>query len=235
MSDLGRASGGELQVGLPAWKWGQDLCAPFVEQLPVSGASICVIGVSENQLTVCTSDAVAARLDQMQFDLGEGPRTEVSRTGRPVLCADVRAEPHPQWPVFGAAAAALDVGALFAFPILMGAVQLGVVDLYRDTAGGLDRDTVRHALYLARTAAARSVGAAMRSAEQPDSPEVKRAPALRREVHQATGMILIQLDTTATDAFAVLRAFAFANDRTVAEIAHDVLAGVIDFSQLPSE
>lgn len=70
---------------------------------------------------------------------------------------------------------------------------------------------------------------------QPDSHEVKRSPERRREVHQATGMILIQLDTTATDAFAALRAYAFASDRTVNEIAHDVLTGVIDFRQLPAQ
>ena len=48
-------------------------------------------------------------------------------------------------------------------------------------------------------------------------------------------MILIQFDITATDAVAALRAHAFASDRTVVEIAHDVLAGIIDFRQLPTQ
>lgn len=235
MSDLRPAPDGVLEVGLPGWRWGPDLCAPFVEQLPVSGASICVIGSGKNQSTVCTSDALSARLDQLQFDLGEGPRAEVIRTGRPVLCADVQNETHPDWPVFGSAAIELGIGALFAFPIMMGAARLGVVDLYRETAGDLEIHTVRHALFLARMVATRTVDVAVRSAALSDVLEVKRSPGLRREVHQATGRIMVQLDTTATDAFAALSAYAFATGRTVDETAHDVLLGNLDLRERSHE
>jgi len=46
-------------------------------------------------------------------------------------------------------------------------------------------------------------------------------------------MILVQLDTTATDAFIRLRAHAFASGRTVEDIAHDVVTRVLDFRDLP--
>lgn len=235
MSNLTPASDADLQVGLPTWRWGRDLCAPFVQQLPVSGASICVIGAGGHQSTVCTSDVMTEKLDQLQFDLGEGPRWEVMRTGSAVLCPDVRADAHPHWPVFGAAAGALGVGALFAFPIMMGAVRLGVVDLYRTEAGGLDRDTRRRAIVLARMVAARAVSDAVRTADHPDAVPEQASAALRREVHQATGMILIQLNTTATDAFALLRSYAFTTNRTVAALAHDVVTGLIDFRQVFAE
>jgi AmiR/NasT family two-component response regulator len=59
------------------------------------------------------------------------------------------------------------------------------------------------------------------------------APALRREVHQATGMILVQLNTSATIAYSRLQAYAFAEGRTVQSVAHDVVARVLTFEDRP--
>ena len=63
--------------------------------------------------------------------------------------------------------------------------------------------------------------------------ESAAAPALRREVHQATGIVLVQLDTTATVAYARLQAYAFANGRTVLTVARDVVAGSLTFEETP--
>jgi AmiR/NasT family two-component response regulator len=59
------------------------------------------------------------------------------------------------------------------------------------------------------------------------------SPALRREVHQATGVILVQLDTTATIAFSRLQAYAFAQGQTVQSVSHDVVTGELTFEDLP--
>ena len=166
MTDAFQAWGRTPPAGIPEWEWGEDLCAPFVDLLPVSGASISIFRRGGNSTTVCTSDPLAQRLDAMQFGLGEGPRWVVARTGKPSISADVAHESHPDWPVFGAAIAALDVGALFAFPILTGPVLLGVVDLYRRTPGPLDREATSQALSLARKVAAPAVQEALRSAAE---------------------------------------------------------------------
>jgi AmiR/NasT family two-component response regulator len=52
-------------------------------------------------------------------------------------------------------------------------------------------------------------------------------------VHQATGMILVQLDTTATIAYSRLQAYAFAEGRTVLSVARDVVTGTLAFDNLP--
>lgn len=220
-------------AGVPGWEWGDDLCAPFVELLPVSGASISVFRDGGNPSTVCSSDAVAARLDAMQFALGEGPRWEVARTGQPAISADVTHDPHPEWPIFGAKIASLGVGALFAFPIMTGAVMMGVVDLYRRTPGILDPTATSAARSLARRVATPAVLEALRSAELHPSTERTRAPALRREVHQAVGMVFVQLEVTTSEALALLRAHAFATDRTLEDVARDVVDRRIDFRHLP--
>jgi hypothetical protein len=52
----------------------------------------------------------------------------------------------------------------------------------------------------------------------------------RREVHQATGMVLAQMHITPAEALLVLRGHAFASGRTVLEVAADVIDRRLDFS-----
>ena len=209
----------------------KSLCAPFVELLPVTGVSISVFDEEGRQSTICASDPTAARIDELQFELGEGPHWAALSQARPVMVSDVRADSRDEWPVFGGAILELEVGALFAFPMVMGAVTVGVIDLYRTDAGSLDVADVATARALAAGTARRAVNQAIHSAGD-DTFDDTTAPATRREVHQATGIILVQLDVTATEAFFRLRAFSFANGRTVHDVAHDVVSGDIDFRLL---
>jgi hypothetical protein len=59
-------------------------------------------------------------------DLGEGPCRTALSSAAPVLIPDMRStETHQQWPRFGRETASLNVGALFAFPMLIGISGLG--------------------------------------------------------------------------------------------------------------
>jgi hypothetical protein len=51
-------------------------------------------------------------------------------------------------------------------------------------------------------------------------------------VHQAAGMVSIQLDITVGDALARLRAHAFGVDTSITEVSHDVVSRRLDFSSL---
>lgn len=215
----------------PPRQAGEDLCKRFVELLPVTGVSISVIGRS-GQSTIGASDPIAARVEEMQFELGEGPHKEALRTGQPVLVPEMRGRDHSRWPVFGAAARELEIGALFAFPLVMGAVTIGVVDMYRSTPGTLDTRAVSVALSLAASTAGPASRLAAQSAGQ-DAPTTGVAvPEIRREVHQATGMILVQLEMTATEAFSRLQAHAFSSGRTIQYVAHEVVMRRLDFRDL---
>lgn len=209
-----------------------DLCAPFVAALFVSGASVSVVDHLGHQSTVCASDSLAARAESLQFELGEGPRWEALRTGRPVLCMDItRGEPSA-WPMFTESARALGIAAVFAFPMKLGAATVGVVDMHSLTPRRLDAHQVSLASSMADRIAAAAVGIALRAADEAASHEHELARSLRREVHQATGMIQAQLDLNATDAFARLRSHAFATGTPIETIAADVVARRLDFSSL---
>jgi ANTAR domain/GAF domain len=213
-----------------------NLCGLFVDSLSIDGASISVFDNAGRQVTVCATNPLAARLDELQFELGVGPSWEAMHTNSRVLVQDVT-EPGPNVPpLFGAALKALDVRALFAFPMVLGAVVVGVVSLHRERAVLLNNHELEHAATLVGSVTASAVRLALRTAAMDaDSTTTVFGPAMRREVHQATGMILVQLDVSATEAFLRLRARAFATSRSIQDVAHDVVTHVLDFRDLPND
>lgn len=206
-----------------------ELCRPFLSALPISGASIAAISAAGSRSTLASSDEVAARIDELQFELGEGPQLVAFQSGDAILIPDVAQVDHDAWPIFGAALSELPVRALFSIPMKMGAVTVGVASLYRRHPGGLSHDQEISALAIASAIAITSAERAILFAHEDGPAESAATPASRREVHQATGMILVQLDTTATIAYSRLQAYAFATGRTVQSVAHDVVLRKITF------
>lgn len=208
-----------------------DLCRPFVQNLPVSGASVTVVNASRSQHSVCSSDSIASRVDELQFEFGEGPQWKAVASGELVVVPDTESDPHSDWPIFGSAIRQLAVGALFAVPMRMGAVTVGAVTLYRRLPGDLSPEQCSSALAIASAIASAAVYRAMRSAMDDDAHESPMSPAFRREVHQATGMILVQLNTTATAAYSRLQAYAFAHGRPIQDVARDVVNRDLTFEE----
>lgn len=207
---------------------GTTLCEPFVRVFPVSGASVSLL-VTDGSSTVCASDDIAARIDELQFDLGEGPCWDALASREPVLrpsTTDARVE----WPAFGEALAndggTAAVASVFAFPLAIGSLDIGAIDLYSVTPAVLDDGQVEGAGSMATIASWQVLRRVLGDSDGHDA-----APAhSRREVHQATGMVLAQLGVTAEEAGLLLRAHAFATGRPVRELAADVVARRIDFS-----
>ena len=120
-----------------------------MEQLGISGAGISIVTRAGNRGAVCSTDETAAGIEDLQFTLGEGPCIDAVHAGAPVLVPDLqhsedlRAE---RWPAFLPGAIAAGVRAVFAFPLQIGAITIGALDLYRSSPGPLqDRRGVRRA------------------------------------------------------------------------------------------
>lgn len=207
------------------------LCTGFLKTLPISGAAISVFAGLAPETMVCASDAVSARIDELQFDLGEGPRWEALQTRRPVLLPDVRGGPHAAWPVFAKSIVELDVAAIFVFPLALGALDIGVVELYSSDSGPLSPAKHSAALQLADAATWQLLRQLLTlpAGDGTDAPP-DGSPLSRREVHQATGMVLAQAGMSARDALLLMRAHAFAHGRTVREVARDVVNRTLDFT-----
>ncbi|MCU1551653.1 MAG: antitermination regulator [Glaciihabitans sp.] len=209
------------------------LSALFVAELPVTGASISVITHGRSQSTISASDLLAAKLDEIQFALGEGPHWDAQQSGLPVMVSDILVDGRAEWPTFNGAVASLGVRALFAFPLYLGAVTVGVADLYCSSPGPLGDRAVETATMLCRAVVAPALKHAIRLADEHDVGQTGLAVEMRRDVHQATGMILAQLGISATEAFVRLKAHAYSSGTTLQQAAEDVVGRRIDFRDLP--
>ena len=206
---------------------GQKLASPFLDLMPISGVAISVLDREKKASVIHASDDTAARLEEIHFTLGEGPLFDCFATARPVLVPSVGAD--RRWPIFTSHANELTAGGLFLFPLTLGAACVGTVLCYRGIAGALDGDSIETGSNLARAVS----GPALRRAIQlaGDENADRNTPIeMRREVHQATGMMLVQLDISATDALARMRAYAFSHGISLREVARNVVTRRLDFS-----
>jgi hypothetical protein len=213
------------QAALPA-----RLCEECLSALPISGVGLALMTVDgPSGVVLGATDGPAAQLEELQFTLGEGPCVEASRTGRPVLQPDLAATGPARWPRFVAALADLGVCAIFAFPLRVGAIRIGVLDLYRDVPGGLTNVELSDALAYADAATVVLLHLQNQSDHDRAHAGLARPIEDRAEVHQATGMISVQLGVSLAVALLRLRAHAYATERRVSDVAADVVGRRLRF------
>jgi GAF domain len=191
--------------------------------LPITGASLSWLTDNGQRGLLAATDLTAELVEELQFSLGEGPCIESSRSGRPVLLPDLTRLASQQWPAFTASALSAGIAAIFAFPLQVGAISLGVMDLYRDVVGPLSVADIAQAAAFA-TAGTIVLLDLQASTESPDMHPLLAASLVgRAEVHQATGMIAVQMDVDLRTALVLLRARAYAANRDIIDLAHDVV------------
>jgi hypothetical protein len=224
--------------------WGQVAAHAAADGRRVSAADVCAVAVGSAQLAgawlaaarggdpdflMCVTGPVSEQLAELQLTLGEGPCHDVLASAAPVLAADLGdAEFTRRWPGFTPAARQLGAGAVFAFPLTVGAIRAGVLGLYRGSPGPLPDRQLGDLLILADAATVLLLGSAHGDAEDGDGATLDgQAPDLalhRAEIDQATGMLTVQLGVSAAEAFARLRAYAYSQGRRLADVAGDVVA-----------
>lgn len=171
--------------------------------------------------TISATDDLAARIIESQLDIGEGPCWDAHRTQAAVIVHRLGDEPTTRWPAFRPLIADLHVAAIYSFPLMIGALRIGAVDLYAETPDALPPGAIAEATELTDHAAAGVLEHVLR--HQDDDPN-EDGPFSRREVHQATGMVIAQLRVAPSHALLMIRAHAYASGRTVRETAADITA-----------
>ncbi|HZC51732.1 MAG TPA: GAF and ANTAR domain-containing protein [Mycobacterium sp.] len=210
------------------------LCSAAVRTLPIAGASLALMSEGQHRGLVAASDDVASRLDDVQLTLGEGPSVDAFSRRHPVLVddlADIGIE--TRWPAFAGAAAGMGARAIIALPLQIGAISLGVLTMYRGDPGGLSGEELAQALRVADAAAYALLDLAVPSVDSGSPNGTAQhdghdgpidAFFVGAEVHQASGMLMVQLGVPIEVALARLRAYAFAQDRPVRDVARDVVS-----------
>lgn len=209
----------------------RSVCALCVNLLPVSGAGVTVLskfggnGDDVQRGLVHATNEISRGLEDVQFTVGEGPCIDAFATGGPILINDLAAE-TARWPGFAPAAMELGAAALFSFPLEIGVVRLGSLDLYRDAPGPLTGAMLSDALLLTDLTTQTIVQDLDRHATE----DLSWLADPHAQVHQASGMVEAQLDTTAEVALLRLRSYAYRQALPVTEVARQVVNRELRFT-----
>jgi GAF domain-containing protein len=199
-----------------------SLCVASAAAIGVAGAGVILMSGGRALGNVCVSGSMTAAAEEVQYTLGEGPCVDAYHTKAPVLAPDLEHD-GDRWPGFRVGAARAGVRAVFGFPLLIEAVCFGALNLYHDRPGPLTADQFADAL--AHVASRTVLG--WQSVAGPGSLawQLEHVPMHRAVVHQAAGMVSVQAAVPIPDAVVMLRAYAFAEDRPISEVAASIVNG----------
>ncbi|EWM10729.1 GAF and ANTAR domain-containing protein [Kutzneria sp. 744] len=212
-AEIAAAAGGDA-VAL------RHVCWACAAVLGVDGVSLCVIGDLGAAEPVHATDDVAERVLEAEIVHGCGPMVEAMERNDPVLVPRVATD--RRWPMLGPALVEAGAAALFAFPIEAGGVTVGVLELCQRKPGALTVAQVDDAELFAESALELLVDG---------ENDVLSGPLAERwgRVTRSVAVVAGQLGGDPAQAYARLRAHAFATGRRLPDIADDVLVGSLRF------
>jgi GAF domain-containing protein len=205
------------------------LCRAAARALPASGVGVSVMTDAGEQGLAAFSDENSELLEELQFTLGEGPCVDAFAFRRPVLTPELDLAVTTRWPAYTPVAYERGVRAVFAFPMQIGGARLGVMDVYRDSPGALEGPALTQAFAFTEVALTTLLDQQDGSREGDTAAVAGMAMDHRAELFQAQGMVMVQLGVNLAEAVVRLRAYAYAQDQPLRDVAREVVARSLTF------
>lgn len=199
------------------------VCSAAISLLSLKGAGVSLMVDGELRGAAGVSDPGIALMQELHLALGEGPCLDAWETRTPVIESDLSALGSVRWPTFAPAAVEQGVSAVFAFPMTLGRIRIGVLVFYRERAGDLGADELAYGLVLAEVATDVVLGLQAGAPSDEVHGMLAGEPPHWAEVHQATGMVSVQLGVSQDEAFVRLRAHAFAQNLSLRDVASRIV------------
>jgi GAF domain-containing protein len=202
-----------------------DRLAALTAQALPEGSS-CGVTVRQNSraVTLAASDEHARRIDQVQYDAGEGPCLETMATGKSHYIVDTAIE--TRWPSFCPAAHEQGARSCLGLPLSGPTGLMGCYNFYSMWPDAFAADT-RGQLEVFAGNAAGAVAVAMKLAEQTQmSDDLHDALTSRAVIDQATGIIMAQQRCGAAAAFDILRRASQQRNVKLRELAAEIVSNV---------
>jgi GAF domain-containing protein len=179
---------------------------------------------SGQPVTVACSDQVAARVDEVQYELDDGPCLHAMRDGRMVRIEDTAEKAY--WPEFEAQAAAHGIRSCLALPLNADGKPVGALNLYSRKASAFGAAEARRAENFAENASG-ALSLAMRLASHATLiAQLRSSLTSRTVIDQALGIIMAREHCTQARAFAILRAASQNSNVKLRDIASAVVTSV---------
>lgn len=223
-----------ILAGLAAGAGGHSstrLCEVAIDTIRVSGAGIMLMSGDVPSGSLCTTNAVSAVIEELQYTLGEGPCMDAYRQDRVVLEPDLTDPRTLRWPAFTPEAVEAGARAVFGFPLRVGAVRLGALNLYQERPGPLSDDQHADALVMADVAARWVLDVQANAPPGALAAELEAGGDFYFVVHNAAGVVSVQLGCSITEAMIRLRAHAFSKHRRLRAVAEDVVTRELRFGE----
>ena len=204
----------------------------FLDQLAqltaqaLPGGSSCGVTVRQHSraVTLVASDEQATMMDQVQYDVHEGPCLETLATGKTHYIVDTATE--TRWPRFCSAAQDKGVRSCLGLPLNGSTGLVGGYNFYSMWRDAFAPDT-RGQLEVFAGNAAGALAVAMKLADQTQmSDDLREALTSRAVIDQATGIIMAQQHCGAGEAFDILRRASQNRNVKVRELAAEIVSKV---------
>lgn len=223
------------------------LCRAAVTHLSATAASVTVPAATIGAQTIAAFGKLARTGEELQVTVGQGPSLEVLAGAGALIAEDLTAPGlTARWPLFAPTATQAGIGSMCVLPMRIGAARFGVLVIYSDRMGSVNPDELAAALlfsviglnllldHLVATHPGDGLGAVPdRPGAGTETNPARQEPFFddRPEIHQATGMIAVQLGVDLPTALLRLRARAFTDNRLLSELSADVVGRRVRFNE----
>ena len=175
-------------------------------------------------LTVASTDALAAQVDEVQYGLDQGPCLHALRTGNLVSIQDLASD--QRWTGYAARALQHGIGSSLSLPLSSGSDTIGAFNLYSRVAGSFGPEATSRAESFAQSASG-ALSIAIRLAGHVALTDQLRASlASRAVIDQAIGVLMGQRRITAAEAFAILRTTSQNRNIKLQALSATIIEGV---------
>ena len=209
----------------------KQLCLSCAHSAALDGGSVALVSAQGSRVVLAATDGLGSEIENAQITLGEGPYVDAATSFAPVLVpnlADPGAEGSQRWPFFAKEAKTLGVGALFAFPIRISTLSIGTLGLYREEPGPLATHELAGVLETMEEIGRTLLDLETWAEDQTGSRHTDQNGGITvgtAQLHQAAGMVMIQLDASIEEALVVLRSTAYAEGIPINALATAVVDG----------
>jgi hypothetical protein len=173
--------------------------------------------------TVASSDARARQVDEVQYQLEDGPCLRAMRTGETLYVEDTSGP--ESWGGYSPRAAANGIGSSYSLPLAAEEIT-GAMNFYATSAHAFGNAEIRRAEQFAAGASAALALSARQASSAQLSTQLQEALASRAVIDQALGIVMAQERCTSAQAFAILRQASQNRNVKLRDIASQIVASV---------
>lgn len=203
----------ELHAAGDVQETAEQVIATALTVLDADFASITMIRRGQRLETIASTDPIAEGLDQLQYDLREGPCYDASWRGQTMLSPNLRNE--ERWPQWAPKAAANGISSMLAVELATAEERVGALNLYFAEPREFDRDDVAFADIFGHHA---SIAVSCTS----ENAGLLVALDSRKLIGQAQGILMERYEISDAQAFGVLTRYSQNNNIKLRDVAEQL-------------